>query len=159
MRQECVMLARCSRARHMASGTETSQLPRLPYGEQDDDASARHMASVTILSRLRSRPSFWLSSGDLYGWENYSWPSFHFIIFSRKSSFDNTFSDLYKALNMVFWFLFLEEIFLRNFSALISPWPILTPTTGALNKTTAKSSKRRHFCYKLNKKLGLQNFF
>lgn len=45
---------------------------------------------------------FWLSSGDLYGWENYSWPSFHFIIFSRKSSFDNTFSDLYKALNMVF---------------------------------------------------------
>ena len=52
----------------MASGTETSQLPRLPYGEQDDDASARHMASVTILSRLRSRPSFWLSSGDLYGW-------------------------------------------------------------------------------------------
>ncbi|KAF3557378.1 hypothetical protein F2Q69_00013035 [Brassica cretica] len=55
MRRECVVLERCSRARHTASGMEMSRLviwgagldgparhPNSPYGQWDRDVRDRH---------------------------------------------------------------------------------------------------------------------
>ena len=51
------------------------------YGKRDDAVPARLMAS-----RLRLRPSFWLSSDDLYGW-GMMVGLFHVsLLISRKSS-------------------------------------------------------------------------